>query len=419
MRMDGILTVVLLTMAVVACDAQEPAGGTNAAEGGMIAAIADAPPPIRGYVMARWHDEIPGAEYAGDCPAGLNVTEEEYFPEQWATWMAERVRLRDLGGYLPWDDDRLPPDACQDPAVQADPGFLTLDGPAVVYGLDLDGEVSYRAESSYLAEGSFRAEGSPIAEGSHAAEGSGGAGAIGADCAHDDFVGHAGERGIDNQAWRLMGCVRGYRPNDLMDRLHEGNTMIKEGGYALLLEISGMDDPVNDDEIEVQLLSANHPVSVNAVGDLTQHVSYTAHENTRYHNEVAKGKIENGILTTEPVDFRIKVKQQTMDNEFWFRDARIRAEVHSDGRIKGIVGAYWDMENMFSTLNDQWIGQYHQGRNAARSRGFMCSGIYHAMPRVADGHPDPETGKCTSISTALHFEAVPAFVIRPTLAMAD
>jgi hypothetical protein len=49
----------------------------------------------------------------------------------------------------------------------------------------------------------------------------------------------------------------------------------------------------------------------------------------------------------------------------------------------------------------------------------MCAGIYHAMRRVADGHPDPQTGACTSISAAIHFEAVPAFVIRSQLAMAD
>lgn len=389
MRISEALSILLMSTFVLACDGSEFVAGTSTGQGAAIRVTADAAPALRGYVMARWHEEIPDEEFAGDCPSGINVTEEEYFPEQWATWMAERVRLRDQGGYLPWDDGRLPPDACQDPLVQPDPGFITFDGRAVMHGLDLDGETSHVAA------------------------------AAAASCAHEDFVGHAGETGIDNQFWRLMGCVRGYRPNDLMDRLHEGNIMIKEGGYALLMEISGMDDPLNDDEIEVQLLSANHPVSVNGVGDLTQYVSYTAHESVRYHNEVAKGKIENGILTTEPVDFRIKVKQQTMDNEFWFRDARLRGEVQPDGRITGIMGAYWDMQNIYSTLNDQWIGKHHQGRNAARSRGFMCAGVYHAMPRLADGHPDPETGKCTSLSTALHFEAVPAFVIRPTLAMAD
>lgn len=389
------LTVLLIVSGAFACDSSTPSGTVGGASENLASAVsqtAGAPgeaAAVRGYVMARWHDEIPAPEYAGDCPAGLNLTEEEYFPEQWKTWMTERLRLRDLGGYLPWDDDRLPPDACQDPLVQPDPGFLTLDGPAVLHGLDLDGVDSRRADAE------------------------------GGSCPHDDFPGHDGAVGIDNQFWRLMGCIRGYRPNDLMDRLHKSNVMIKEGGFALLMEISGMDDPMNDDEIEVQIVSGNHPVTVNALGEVMRNVSYTTHEQARFHNERAKGKIVDGILTTEPIDLRIKVKQQTMDNEFWFRDARLRAEVLPDGRITGIVGAYWDIENVFWTLNDQWIGKHHQGRNAARSRGFMCAGIHHAMPRVADGHPDPETGQCTSISTALHFEAVPAFVIRPVLAMAD
>ena len=132
-----------------------------------------------------------------------------------------------------------------------------------------------------------------------------------------------------------------------------------------------------------------------------------------------RGRIEDGILTTDPVDLRLKIKQQTQDNAVFLRDARIRAEVDGEGRIVGILGAYWDAANFWSMMNDHTIGGTPQGRNAAFNRGFMCAGLYHAIPRVADGHPDPTTGRCTSISTALHFEAKPAFVIRPQLAAAE
>ena len=346
--------------------------------------------PVRSYVIARWDNVIPAAEDAGECPDGLNRTEAEVFPEQWEAWLAERRRLRDIGGYLPWDDERLPPDACRDnPLAQPDPGFVTLDGPATVAGLDLDGTVSTRTEAAAAA------------------------------CAHDDFTGPGGEAGIDNQMWRLMGCIRGYRPNDLMDRLQQSNASVKEGGYAILMEIAGVDDPRNDDAVEVRFLSANHGVDTNAVGGIMQDVSYTAHPEERFHNPPASGRIVDGVLTTDPVDLYLKVKQQTMDNTFWFRDARVRAEVHADGRITGVLGAYHDVDNFFYTLNEHWIGDHHQGRNAAFNRGFMCAGIYHAMFRVADGHPEPETGQCTSISTALQFEAVPAFVIRQQVAMGD
>ncbi|MBK7948090.1 MAG: hypothetical protein IPK00_04995 [Deltaproteobacteria bacterium] len=355
-------------------------------------------PALRGYVMARWHDEIPH-EDPGECPDGLNTTEVEYFPEQWKAYMAERQRVREAEGrFIRWDHPLLPPDACQDPLAQPDPGYLTLDGPAKVAGLDLDGIAS-------TSRGQGEGEGD-VEAGANA-------------CAHDDFTSPTGEPGIDNQAWRLMGCVRGYRPNDLMDRLHQANTMIKEGGYAILMEISGMDDPRDDDAVEVQLLSAAAPVTLDAVGEPMEQVSFTAHADPTYHSAWARGRIEGGILTTDPVDLRLKIKQQTQDNAVYLRDARIRAEVDADGRIEGIVGGYWDSENFWSMMNDHTIGGTPQGRNAAFNRGFMCAGLHHAIPRVADGHPDPETGRCTSISTALHFEARPAFVIRPQLAAVD
>ncbi len=386
-RTSSLLVVTLaLGLALAGCDAGSGGGASGASPSGVSTGPSGA---VRGYVMARWHDEIPHDD-PGECPEGLNVTEADYYPEQWATYMAERRRFRDsTGRFLPWDHELLPPDACQDPLAQPDPGFMTLDGPARVAGLDLDGVDSVAS-----------------------------AGTPGG-CAHDDFTSPDGETGIDDQHWRLMGCIRGYRPNDLMDRLFQANTMVKEGGYAILLEITGMDDPRNDDEVAVQILSAAEPVTTDAAGGILDHVSVTAHPDPRFQNAIARGRIEDGILTTEPVDVRVKVKQQTQDNFAWYRDARIRAEVQEDGRIVGVLGGYWDLENFWSMLNEHWIGERHQGRNAAFNRGFMCSGIYHAMSRVADGHPDPETGQCTSLSTTVHFEAIPAFVIRPQLAQAE
>jgi len=383
MQIGRILPLFVAAMALVACDSGETDNGRSASE------ATGAEGAVRGYVMARWHEEIPHDD-PGECPEGLNPTEEDYFPVEWASYMAERQRVRDTEGrFLHWDHELLPGDACQDPLAQANPGFFTLDGPAGVQGLDLDGIASSKTDGT---DGR---------------------------CAHDDFTSPDGETGIDNQYWRLMGCIRGYRPNDLMDRLHQSNSMIKEGGYAIMLEVSGMDDTRNDEEVEVQILSAGAPVTTNAVGGIMEHVSLTAHADPRYHSAKARGRIVDGVLTTEPVDLRVKVKQQTQDNAVWYRDARIRAEVHEDGRIEGIVGTYWDLENFWSMLNDHMIGDRHQGRNAAFNRGFMCAGIYHAMSQVADGHPDPETGQCTSISTTIHFEAVPAFVIRPQLTMAE
>ena len=55
----------------------------------------------------------------------------------------------------------------------------------------------------------------------------------------------------------------------------------------------------------------------------------------------------------------------------------------------------------------------HLGRSAANNIGYMCAGVYNALPRLADGHLDPKTGECTTLSTVIEFAAVPAFVIKP------
>ncbi len=194
------------------------------------------------------------------------------------------------------------------------------------------------------------------------------------------------------------------------------NANIKEGGYAVLVELTGLDDWRNDDQVEVRLLSAAGAVELDATGGVVRHASMPVHPDARYQGQRTSGRIAEGVLTTDPVDLRLKVKQQTLDNEYWFRDARIRADLLPDGSLRGLLAGYWDSDNLFSVMNDQYIGENHVGRAAANSRGFMCSGMYHALPRVADGHPDPETGICTSVSMAIHFEAVPAFVIEPQVA---
>lgn len=102
-----------------------------------------------------------------------------------------------------------------------------------------------------------------------------------------------------------------------------------------------------------------------------------------------------------------------IDNHYWFRDLRIRAEMLPDGSMKGVLAGYWDIENLFDFITEVYIGPVHLGRSAANNLGYMCAGVYNALPRLADGHPDPKTGKCTSLSTVVEFEAVPAFVILP------
>ncbi|MBW1882910.1 MAG: hypothetical protein JRJ58_05245 [Deltaproteobacteria bacterium] len=374
MRPDALVYASLwMLFVLLACDAPEPP--PPSAEAIDAAATGE----IRGFVFTNWAYEIPYDD-PGECPDGLNVSEREYLSEEFEAVSAEVKRRYEAGdreGAL----SLLPPDACKDPMVRPDPGHKTFDGAAIVAGIDLDGMHSERDSGDR--------------------------------CAHEDFVGPGGMRGIDNQYWRLMGCVKGFRPGGLFDRLFKTGTAITEGALSTLLEMTLVEGTRDEGRVEVRMFTGARSVTTDANGAIVRHTSQPVHADTMYHSEPFEGEIKDGVLIAGPVDLKLRFAVQAIDNHYWFRDARIRAEMLPDGSVKGVLGGYWDIENLFDFLTEVYLGPIHLGRAAANAGGYMCAGVYHALPRLADGHLDPETGQCTSLSTSIQFAAVPAFIIHP------
>lgn len=368
------VTTIVALFFIVACSDES---ATVVATAEVIAAAEKA--NIRGYVFSDWRYDIPKGD-AGECPDGMNVTEEEYLSEEYSAVRSE-VKRRYESGDREGALSLLPPDACQDPLVKPDPGHILFKGNASVAGLDLDGK-----KSTAAAQGQ---------------------------CAHEDFVGADGVEGIDNQHWRLMGCVAGYRPDGLFDRMFDTRNSILENGYATLLEMELVEGTADAGRVKARLFTSAGPVTKDANGSVVRDMSQLVHDDPMYHSATFEGEIKDGMFNAGPVDAKLRFKVQAIDNHYWFRDLRIQAEMLPDGTMKGILAGYWDIENAFDFLTEVYIGPIHLGRAAANNIGYMCAGIYHALPRVADGHPDPDTGNCTSMSTVIQFEAVPAFVIKP------
>lgn len=375
--MKILITTVLLILLGACGDKSASVAPTDAV---MAAAAED---QARGFVFTEWSYDI-AKENPGECPEGMNITDEDFFSEEYAEVRDEVKRRFDAGdreGAL----GLLPADACKDPLAWPDPGHILFEGDASVAGLDLDGE-------NTLAS-------------------------AGGQCAHNDFNGANGKTGIDNQHYRLMGCVKGYRPDGLFDRLFDSNNSILENGYATLLEIKLVEGTRDKGIVEAQLFTSAGPITKDANGQVVPDMSQLVHADTMFHSAAFRGEIKDGIFTAGPVDAKLKFKVQAIDNYYWFRDLQIRAEMLADGSMKGVLAGYWDIKNTFNFLTEVYIGPVHLGRAAANNIGYQCAGIYHALPRVADGHPDPETGQCTSMSTVIRFAAVPAFIIMPETSM--
>ena len=359
----------------------------------------------RGYVFTRFHFARPATDLKTDCPNGLSMSLRDSFIAQLPP--QDQARAQQVKGFgavgsmmLATDDPRNglkleenPEQAlatlsdqdrealirnrrdpnrhtiCNNPADYKGVGFQTIDHSGAGSGLNLDG----------TADG-------------HATAGT---------CSHQKFAGSDGLSGIDNQFWRAFGCIAVYRPTGL-----DWDSTIRTGDWAILMEVSPTQQHDRDGAVDVAFYSSKDGVTLDASGKIPPGLSL------EYIDDPAliartRGRIENGVLTTEPVSLTYKYDNQIIHNRWSFEAARFRLKMMPDGSISGQMGAYADVDKAYGfVIKPQTI-------DGANANSIDCPGLYAAMHTLADGDRDPKTGVCSALSVAFDVQAVPAFVIHP------
>jgi hypothetical protein len=281
---------------------------------------------------------------------------------------------------------------CMNPeAGPPDPHFRTVTGKNVpAEGIDLDGQDSH-------ANGK-------------AAPGL---------CPHEDFRGLNGERGIDNQFFRLVGCSKAFQSTGPYSEFDVG---MYTGSWGILITLKGVNDLRNAKDVEVGFYANADPIQLSPTRQAIPNATYAMGQDPRYR-AIAHGRIVNGVLTTDPVDVRFPFDVNSIHLERPLRDARLRATFTPDGGLEGILAGYTPIADLYDFQYGFRNGKDAGGKPAnsrlifgsangqARVLDQTCNGAYYAMQRLADGHRDPKTGQCTSISTQYRIKAIPAFVV--------
>jgi len=338
-------------------------------------------PQTLGYVIANWNNAIYETKFMDECPEGPAIGNDELW------WRAlskpDRDRLTEKGLVQPVDRRfvsvmRGPngEDVCWNPTLVKDPPLRTVKGP-VSYGFNLDGNANGRATPKT--------------------------------CAHENFIGVDGTPGVDNQMYRLLGCHYGWRRNGVLDTF--GNEERRNSGRGvILMEITGVTDPRNSPEVEVAFYRAIDPFPIDSAGRILPYASYRVDTNNgkpRYGTRT-KGKIVDGVLTTEPVHAKLPFYGNSAYAEMDLKDLTITLDltVGPDGKVNGLAGGYYDF--------DKWWEYMLKIEFLIATGDWSCPALYEAAKRLADGYPDPVTGQCTAISSAFKIDALPAFIVYET-----
>ncbi len=339
------------------------------------------------------------AEETGACPDGMSLNIEEIYkmtPEgqRREGESDQEYTQRLFGGAFAFGRGPNGEDMCMNPeAGSPDPHFRSAEVPDTqVYGINIDGHVSTMDNP---APGS---------------------------CPHNDLVGMNGERGIDNQFFRAVGCIHAYQPTGSAPGFV---IEMLTGAWSILITLSDVDDIHNDDYVEVGFYANADPIQITGNHEPLEWATYAVDQDPRFQAR-ARGRIVDGVLTTDPVDVRFRKVTNSILLERPLRDAVARMTLSEDGTLEGYLAGYADVEEIYDSefaFRNGLDGIERDGRPAnprlisisaggkARTLGYTCNGIYHALWEHADGHPDPETGQCTSISTQYRIKAIPAFVV--------
>ncbi|PLK27494.1 hypothetical protein C0V78_11800 [Novosphingobium sp. TH158] len=279
---------------------------------------------------------------------------------------------------------------CMNPqAGPTDPNWRMVEGrDAIAQGIDLDGDGKGKGKSA-------------------------------ATCGHPEFRGAQGQRGIDNQFYRVIGCTTGFQSTGAGNGFQ---TEMYTGSWGILVSLKGVDSLANDPEVEVGIYANADPLQLSAARNALPFATYAVHRDKRYH-ATAKGRIVNGVLTSGAMDVRLINVVNSMSEDRELRDARVRLTFTPDGGMEGYLAGYSPIDSIYNVQFGVRTSRNAKGELApermriqtsvgrAGALGYSCNGVYQAMQQAADGHRDPATGRCTTISTQYKIRLMPAFVV--------
>ena len=220
-------------------------------------------------------------------------------------------------------------------------------------------------------------------------------------CKHKNYESEDGRAGIDNQFYTVAGCIAGLQgKKGLWQQVL--NEEWRSGAVSLLIQISGIDDEKNDDNVDVTLLYSLDPAAKEVSGkEILPNYTFRVTDKPEFTHFFVRlhARIVNGVIITEKtprLDFDL-VKGPTLR----LSDAQLRLQLTSDGNLKGVLGGFEDW---------RYLANYYDSVGFEVVFGFQCPAFYNALKRAADGMKDPDTGECNQISSAYDIEAIPAHI---------
>lgn len=212
-------------------------------------------------------------------------------------------------------------------------------------------------------------------------------------CGHGDLRDPEGREGIDNQLAKMWADLEPL-VGEQVDALLQG--AINEGRVLIMIELAGVDDLRNDDDVTVNVFRGLLDPQVGTFGlitpDQTFYVDYEKPVST-----VKGARLVDGEIVAGPLLLQFPIAILDLDIVADVYQGHLRLKIAEDGTFSGYVGGAIHLPEV--------IGALLETGAAAETRL-----VKPMFERNAD--MDKVDGRCTSMSMGFTFEATTAHVVR-------
>ncbi len=220
---------------------------------------------------------------------------------------------------------------------------------------------------------------------------------------HTGFKGLAGERGIDNEYYRAIGCFKAWRgPTREGHHAKYVNDGMRDGRYTVAIVVSGTAaDWRNDPNVRVGFYMSKDKMVKDANGAIAHDYTFRINPDARFQSVVAARTVNGIVETPTPVD----IVTRSLDGlPLALKDGRLRFEIQPDGAMVGFIGGYRSIDDYYA----EWAAG---GAIFELTMHINIPAYWYALQRSADGLFDAEKGRYTAISSAFRYYAVPALIV--------
>ena len=221
------------------------------------------------------------------------------------------------------------------------------------------------------------------------------------------FSSPTGEKGIDNNFYKTLGCWKTYRgPQRLSSGALQFNDSMRNGAWTMVIVVTGEGaDPMNDNDVKVGFYMSNDKMVKDGRGNIARDYSFRIAPHAKYEGLFLARTSGGRILSTAPADILLRDPGYARDLELL--RARVNLEMKPDGSLTGYVGGYRPWETVYKG----WVNG--RGTVIEVLTWVQLPAVYYALRRNADFSPTGPNGEKTHISFALRVDALPAFVMVP------